>query len=239
MSDDPTNDTTVTTTIDGDVAVVRIDDGKANALSHEVLDALAAAIDRAESEAKAVVVVGREGRFSAGFHLPTMLAGMDSALPLLHKGADVAIRTYLARIPVVLAVTGHALAMGAILLMASDRRIGADGPYKIGMNEVSIGMPVPRFAAELAESRLARRHLTSAIGLATLYDPPGAVEAGFLDRVVPADEVEAAAVAEASALAEHLQPTAFTVTRDIMRADLAASFRAAIARDLDEFSIHL
>ena len=79
--------------------------------------------------------------------------------------------------------------MGAILLMASDVRIGAAGDYKIGMNEVAIGMPVPRFATEFADDRLSRRHLDAAIGLATIYDPAGAVEAGFLDELVEGDRV--------------------------------------------------
>ena len=230
-------DQTVTLTIDADVAVIRLDDGKANALSHEVLDSILEALDRAEAEARAAVIVGREGRFSAGFHLPTMMAGMDSALPLLKKGADVAIRVYTARVPVVLAVTGHALAMGAILLMRADRRIGAQGDFKIGMNEVAIGMPVPRFAAQVAAARLSPRHLVSAIGLATIYGPDDAVEAGYLDRVVPAGEVEAAAIAEAAHLAELLDPGAFKMTRDIMHGDDAERFRAAMDRDMTEFQI--
>jgi enoyl-CoA hydratase len=234
VSDEPS---TVTLSLDGDVAVIRLDDGKANALGHRALDDLDAALDRAEAEALAVVVVGREGRFSAGFDLATMTAGMDSALPLLEKGAATAIRLLTFPLPVVLACTGHALAMGAIVLMSGDVRIGADGPFKVGMNEVAIGMPVPRFAVELAHERLSPRHFPSAIGLARIYDPAGAVAAGYLDRVVPADRVEAEAVEEAATLAATLRSGAFRMTRRIMRDDLAEALRRGIARDLEDFTV--
>ena len=158
--------------LDGLVAVVQLDDGKANAISHEMADQINAALDRAERDgARAVVIVGRPGKFCAGFHLPTMQASVESARDLLRVGGDLAVRLFLFPAPVVLAVTGHALAMGAILLMATDVRIGASGDFKIGMNEVGIGMPVPRFATELADDRLSRRHLDAAINLATIYDP--------------------------------------------------------------------
>src|SRR3954454_7431827 len=120
--------------LDGDVAVIRVDDGKANALSHAVIDALEAALHKAGTEAKAVVLVGREGKFSAGFDLKTMTAGPEQAIGLLKAGIELALSVYLSPIPVVVAATGHGLAMGAILLMAADLRIGAEGPYKIGMN---------------------------------------------------------------------------------------------------------
>ena len=164
------------------VAVLRMDDGKANAISHEMANALEQRLDQALGDgAGAIVISGRPGRFCAGFDLPTMQAGVDEARELLRVGADLALHLYTFSTPVVLAVTGHALAMGAILLMASDLRIGAAGSFKIGLNEVRIGMPVPRFATELADDRLSRRHVDAAVNLATIYDPTGAADAGFLD----------------------------------------------------------
>lgn len=229
---------TVTTTIDGEVAVIRIDDGKANALGHETLDAIGAALDRAEAEAQAAVLVGREGRFSAGFDLKTMTAGPDSSLPLLTKGAELSFRLLTFPQPVVIACTGHALAMGAILLMSADVRFGADGPFKIGMNEVAIGMPIPKFAMELARDRLAPTHFVRAIQLATIYDPAGAAAAGYLDEVVPAGEsVEAAAVAHARELATGLRSGAFRLTRHIMRESLEATLRDGLAWDLTTFTV--
>ena len=118
--------------LDGSVAVIRIDDGKANAISHDLVDELHAALDRAEAEARAVVLVGREGRFSAGFHLPTMTAGTEEMQGLVTAGAELLLRLYLLPRPLVVACTGHALAAGALLLLAADVRIGAAGEFKIG-----------------------------------------------------------------------------------------------------------
>ena len=224
--------------LDGDVAVIHIDDGKANALSHAVIDALDASLQRANAEAKAVVLVGREGKFSAGFDLKTMTAGPEQAIGLLKAGIELAHSVFVSPIPVVVAATGHGLAMGAILLMAADLRIGAEGPYKIGMNEVRIGMPVPRSALAFAENRLARTELVEAIQLATVYDPAGAITAGYLDRIVPLADVEAAAVAAAHELAGALHPTAFRLTREYLRQATADHILAGLELDAGTFVVN-
>jgi len=228
----------VTYELDGDVAVIRIDDGKANALSHAVIDSIEAFLHKAQGEAKAVVLVGREGKFSAGFDLATMTAGPEQAIGLLKAGIELAHSVYLSPIPVVVAATGHGLAMGAILLMAADLRIGAEGPYKIGMNEVRIGMPVPRSALAFAENRLARTELVESIQLAKVYDPAGAVTAGFLDQVVPLDEVESTARAAATDLAAALHPTAFKLTREYLRQETADKILAGLDLDAGSFVVN-
>jgi enoyl-CoA hydratase/carnithine racemase len=188
--------------IDGDVAVIRVDDGKANALGPGTITALGEAIDRAEAECGAMVLAGRDGRFSAGFDLSVMTAGVDQMRSLVTSGAELLLRLYGSPIPTVAACTGHALAMGSLLLLACDTRIGADGPFKVGLNEVAIGMGLPVFAVELARDRLTPRHFTEATIQARIYDPAGAVEAGYLDQVVPADELLATARDQAAALAQ-------------------------------------
>ena len=224
--------------LDGTAAVITLDDGKANAISHEMADAINGALDRAEAEqARAVVLAGRPGRFCAGFHLPTMQESVGSARDLLRVGGELALRLYLFPAPVVLAVTGHALAMGAILLMASDVRVGAAGDFKLGMNEVGIGMPVPKFATELADDRLSRRHLDAAINLATIYDPSGAVDAGFLDLAVDPATVVDEATTRAQALAAGLHPGPFAMTRTNRRGDVAQRIRAGLATDVEQFTV--
>ncbi len=178
-------DAPVTYSLDGNVAVIHFDDGKANVFTHAALEELQSLLTRAEAdEAKAVVIVGRPGKFSAGFDLSVMTAGPDQARDLLRAGADLALRIYTFPMPVLLAVTGHALAMGAIVLMAADVRIGADGPSKIGLPEVEIGMPLPKFAVEFARDRLSKHHFVSAVQHARVTTPADAVDVGFLDRVV-------------------------------------------------------
>ena len=221
------------------VALITLDDGKANAVSHEVAAGLHDALERAEKEADAVVLIGRPGRFSAGFDLATMASGNDNARELLRVGAEVAIQINGLTKPVVAACTGHALAMGAILLLAADVRIGAEGPFKIGLNEVAIGIPMPRFVVELGLGVISPTELNAAIGLATLYDPEGAVQAGFLDQVVPAEELQATAVATAAELAERLHADSFAATRQVLRGDQIERATAALVTDVANFEIDL
>ena len=142
------------------IAVITMDDGKANALSHEVIDALHACLDRAEREARAVLLTGREKRLSGGFDLTVMISSPEATRNLVTAGAELMLRLYTFPRPVVVACTGHALAAGAILLLVADARIGAAGEFKIGLNEVAIQMTLPIFAMELARDRLSKRHFT-------------------------------------------------------------------------------
>jgi enoyl-CoA hydratase len=222
---------------DGDLAVIRIDDGKANALSHGIISTLEADLHQARTEAKAIVLLGREGKLSAGFDLTTMRAGPQQARDLLRAGALLGHTLYVSPVPVVIGCTGHALAMGAILLFCADVRIGAQGAYKIGMNEVAIGMPVPRFAIELARDRLSKRHLTEAVNLAGVFDPEGAVDAGYLDEAVPLEQLEAATIARAKELAATLHPAAFRLTREYLRGARAEQILAGLEADIETFSI--
>jgi enoyl-CoA hydratase len=222
----------LTTTFDGGVAVLAMDDGKANALGPGMLAALDAALDRAEAEAGAVVVAGRPGRFSGGFDLSVMRQGGDATRSLVGTGAELLLRLWESPIPVVAACTGSAVAAGALLLLVSDVRIGADVEARIGLNEVAIGLGLPVFGVEWARARLSPRHVTGATVLARLYEPAEAVEAGYLDRLAPAGDVLADAVAEASRLAG-LPRGALALTKQRVRGEVAARIRASLAADLD------
>ena len=227
----------VSTSIDDGVAVVRFDDGKANVLSYDAVAALDAALDRAEADAGSVCIVGRDGKLSAGFDLAVMTAGPEAARDLVAAGGELLMRLYLHPQPVVVAVTGHALAAGALLVLSCDVRIGADVPAKIGLNETAIGMPLPLFALALAEDRLDRRHLSRATLGAEVYDPHGAVEAGYLDRVVPLGDVVATSVAEARRLGAY-STTAYAQTKQAMRGPLADRVRQGAAADLARFAVN-
>jgi enoyl-CoA hydratase len=230
------SDGAVVTTVEDGVAVVRFDDGKVNALSFDAIAALDAALDTATAEATAVALIGGRKAFSAGFDLSVMTAGIDSALKLVGAGGELMMRLFLHPQPVVAAATGHALAGGVLLLASCDVRIGADVPAKIGLNETSIGMSLPPFAVELARDRLTPRALLQSTLLAELYDPKGAVEVGWLDRIVPADEVEAAAIAEARRLGQ-LSAAAYSTSKQLLRQPLVERVRASAAADLGRFTI--
>ena len=181
------------------VAVIQMDDGKANALSYSMLDALTAALDRAESEANAVILTGRPGRFCAGFDLKTMSASPESAVQLLTRGSEVMMRLYGFSLPVVVACSGHAIAGGVLLNNCGDVRIGIEGDFRLGLNEVAIKMPLPILAIEIARARLSPAALTEATLGARLFTSAEAVTAGYLDQIVPPDQLmdSAFAVAEA------------------------------------------
>ena len=192
-----------TVEITNDIALIRMDDGKANAINFEMVAALNAALDTAESKAKAIVLTGRDGRFSGGFDLNAFASlGADGVYKLLDAGAELLLRLYGGPLPVVAACTGHAIAMGVFILHACDTRIGTSGDYKIGANEAITGMNLPIFAMELARDRLNPSHLTRAMIQGYIYNPQGALEAGYLDMLAPADEVEAKALAVASQIAQ-------------------------------------
>jgi enoyl-CoA hydratase len=220
-----------------DVAVITLDDGKANALTFAALDGLNEALEAAESSAKAVVIVGREGKFSAGFDLKVMTGGIADARRLLGGGAELGLRIYEFPLPVVLGVTGHALAMGGILTTTADYRVGAEGPFKLGLNEVAIGMPVPTFGVELCRDRLAKAWFTRCVQHATLCSPTEAVAAGFLDEVVEPNAVAARATEVAAHLAETVHPGPFRMTRTNIRGALAEQLRVGLVADMALFDV--
>ena len=225
--------------LNGDVAVVGLDDGKVNVLTHEVIAALHESLDRAESEAKAVVMAGRPGKFTAGFDLKVMQSGPEAARDLFRAGMDLFVRLYEFPLPVVAACTGHAFAAGAIWLMCCDVRIGADLNTKIGLNETAIGMVLPNSVVALARDRLSPRHVHSSVLLARLYSPQDATGVGFLDWVVAEDDLEEAAVAEAAGLAEGLSLKAFAGTRRVIRGPVVQSSREMLDQDTRSFTVGL
>jgi len=213
------------------VAVVTMDDGKANALSHAVIAEIQECLARAEHEAEAVLIAGRDRRLSGGFDLAAMTASPQSARKLVTEGAELMLRLYTYPRPVAVACTGHALAAGAILLLSTDVRIGAEGDFKIGLNEVAIQLTLPIFAMELARARLSKRHFTAAVSQARIYDPAGAVDAGYLDQVVKPDALLETAFAEARRLGALPDP-AFRKTKERERAATVKLIRDTLEADM-------
>ena len=121
-------------------ALITIVNGKANAISHEVIAGLNAGLDKALEEDKVVVITGQSGIFSAGFDLKVMTKSAESAKELVTKGSQLSLRMLSFQKPIIIACSGHAIAKGGFLLLSADYRIGVDGDFKIGLNEVMIGM---------------------------------------------------------------------------------------------------
>lgn len=202
---------------DGDVAILTMDDGKANALAPAMSEGIGAGLDRAAKDAKAVVIRGRPGVLCGGYDLK-IIRGDDEALRTRMRdlGTALMIRIYMSPQPVVWACTGHSVAAGAILLMAGDVRIGAEGDFRIGLNETAIGLTLPHVGLELARDRLTPAALQEAAIMAKLYHPAAAVTAGYLDRAVAPDALDAAAMDAAKGLAD-LDATAYAETKRRLR----------------------
>jgi enoyl-CoA hydratase len=217
--------------LQGTTAVIRMDDGKANALSREMIDAVLAALTRAEAEASAIVLTGRPDRFCAGFDLRVMMSGPQHAIALLQHGSQLLLSLYGTPLPLVVACSGHAMAGGALVVLTGDVRIAAAGAFKIGLNEVAIGLPVPVLAMELARDRLTAAALPTATLGARIYAPEEAVVAGYLDEVAPADELMAQAMREAGRRGA-LPKAAYAATKLRLRRRTIEYIRGSLADDL-------
>lgn len=215
-------------------ATITMDDGRLNVLSLRMLTAIDAALDRAGRDGAVVVLTGRPGVFSAGFDLDTLRAGSADTLAMLRAGFELARRLLAFPRPVVVACSGHAVAMGVFLLLAGDYRIGVSGAtHKIAANEVAIGLTMPRAAIEICRQKLSPSHMQRALILAEQYHPDSAVEAGFLDTVVAEPRLLPTAIDCAARLAG-LDMAAHAATKLRTREDTLSALRAAIVRDQAE-----
>jgi len=223
----------VTYRCDAGVAHITMDDGKVNVMSTAMLADLNAALDRAEQD-QAIVVLrsARPGIFSAGFDLKVFAAN-DSvrSLQMVKAGAELALRLMSHPTPTVGVMEGHAFPMGAFLLLGCDVRIGALGKFRMGLNEVAIGIVPPGFAIELARSRLHPAWLSRTVTLGEMYEPQDAVVAGFLDRVVPTNEIDGVLGEILSAL-RGLNPAIHKSAKLRLRRQAMAAMREAIDREL-------
>ncbi len=213
------------------VATIRIDDGKRNALSPQVLREIYQALDRAESDRAIVILTGRESVFSAGFDLHVMKRGGMNALRMLRAGYALTARVIAYPYPVIAACNGHALAMGVFLMLSADYVIGSHGDFKIAANEVAIGLTMPRVAAAMLRHRLNPAAFQRAVTLSQYFDVDSALSAGFFDELV--DPVDLIPKAEACAEKyKELDLHAHSATKRRIRAKLIRKIRFSIPLDL-------
>jgi enoyl-CoA hydratase len=212
------------------IAWITMDDGKVNALSRERIGEVGEALDAAESAGAVAVLRGREGIFSAGFDLRTFDRGPAASVEMVAAGARLIERLLAFPLPVLTVCTGHAYPMGAFLMLSADVRLGLAGPWRIGMNEVAIGITVPRFAVELARHRLTPPGFAR-ITTAQLFDPEEARRLGYLDRVLEAGRLEDAVHEEASRL-RALDMPSFAATKARINERALHAVRAAASDEL-------
>lgn len=213
------------------IAHVHMDDGKANVMTEDMLNALLAAFDRAEAEQAVVLLSGRPRMFSGGYDLKMFSEGPQKVARTLRLGATLVLRMASFPFPVLAACPGHAVAQGAFTLLAADVRLGAAGPFKYSLNEVAIGLTIPHYGVELARMRLQPSYFQHSTLTAATYAPEEAVRAGFVDEVVPESGLMERAYEEAARLRK-LNMQAHAGTKLRVRAGALELIRASIDQEL-------
>ena len=214
------------------IATLTLSNGKVNAISPQVIADFNAALDRAEQDRAVVIITGQPGILSGGYDLKVMTAGPEQAVNLVTQGSTLARRLLAHPFPVVVACPGHAVAKGAFLLLSVDYRIGVDGPFSIGLNEVQIGMTMHHAGIELARDRLRKSAFHRSVINGEMFNPQSAVDAGFLDKVVQPQELHGAAL-EAARQLKKINMKAHKNTKLKVRKALLNTREAAITLDQD------
>jgi enoyl-CoA hydratase len=212
------------------IATLTLNNGKVNAISPDVIAAFNAALDQATTDRAVVIITGQPGIFSGGYDLKVMTAGPKEAVSLVTAGSTLARRLLSHPFPIVVACSGHAVAKGAFLLLSADYRIGVDGPFSIGLNEVQIGMTMHHAGIELARDRLRKSAFHRSVINGEMFNPQSAVDAGFLDRVVSAEELQGAAL-EAARQLKKINMVAHKNTKLKVRKALLETLDRAILLD--------
>ena len=191
-----------TLTNDENVSIITLDDGKVNVFSPTMIEEVSNLLDKVPTDKGSLLIVGREGIFSAGFDLKVLMSGdAEKAVGMLRSGFEMLSRIFSFPRPIVAACSGHAIALGAFLLCSCDYRVGIKGKFQIGANEVRNNMIVPTPILELARFKLAKNHKQRALLNGEMYSIEDAVAPGYLDEVVEPDTLIETAKAKAKDLA--------------------------------------
>jgi len=216
--------------INDGIAVLTLSNGKVNALSPELIAEFNDGLDQAQAAGAIVIVTGQPGIFSGGYDLKVMMKGPESAIALVASGSALSRRMLAHPQPIIAACNGHAVAKGAFLLLASDYRLGVAGEFTIGLNEVQIGMTMHHVGILLARDRLSPAVFQRSVINAEMFDPQGAMAAGFLDRIVAADQLMPTAL-EVARQMKKLNPVAHRATKLKARKALLEALDTAIEAD--------
>ncbi|HET8849042.1 MAG TPA: crotonase/enoyl-CoA hydratase family protein [Marinobacter sp.] len=218
------------------IATIALNNGKANALGHEVFEALNAALDQAEQDKALVILTGQPGMFSGGYDLKQMQKGIREAMALVKVGSTLTRRLAAFPLPVIAACPGHAIAKGAFLLLSVDYRIGVEGSFKLGLNEVAIGMTMHHAGIEIARHRMPAPYFYRSVVNAEIFNPQTAVSAGFLDEVVAPEQLMERATAVANQF-KQLNLNAHKQTKRKAKADYLALLDRCIEQDAAHFDL--
>jgi len=198
-----------------DISIIALDDGKANVFSLAMTEKIEGLLDQVSQDKGALLITGKPGMFSAGFDLKVMSSGDGEAIQKMVKsGFKLLRRIYSFPRPVVAACSGHGIALGAFILLCSDYRIGVEGDFLIGANEIRNNMSIPEPILQIAKSRLSKAHWNRAILNAEMYSPSEAIAPGYLDELVNPQELNKIALERATDLATLGHPV-YKMTKEL------------------------
>ena len=221
-------DQLATLTTEGDVSIITLDDGKANVFSSAMSSTINQLLDEVPNDKGALLITGRQGLLAGGFDLKTMTGGeAKDIIEMTVNGFKLLARIYGFSRPVVVAASGHAIALGAFLLCCADYRVGAKGKYLVQANEHRNNMSIPITILEISKSRISKRHWHRAILNAEAYPIDQSVEAGYLDEVVDEGDLMKRAMEVATDLATLGHPH-YQMTKDLDQKDILERINAGI-----------
>ena len=179
-------DPIVTLSQESDISIIKLDDGKANAFSHDMLSQVNELLTKVPRDSGALVITGREGLFSGGFDLKTLATGdMDKITKMVQLGYRLLLDLYSFDRPIIAAVSGHAIALGLFVTCSADYRIAIDGQYVCQANEVRNNMDIPTQIMEILKARVNKNYFYPAVFHSDTYSVQDSIAVGFIDEVVP------------------------------------------------------
>jgi len=215
--------------IENDIANLRIDDGRANVITKEVATDFIQALNEAAQSAKVTIVTGGGDKFSAGFDLETVKSSGEAQAAMVTAGFNLLYHLYSHPLPLIAACNGHAIGMGAFILLCSDTRIGAKGDYKIGLPETAGGMPFTPLLVTILQQELNRKFFTSAALQSQMCKPEQALDANFLDILVDGEQLISTAQVGAKQLMQ-IPTTQYAENKLMLRGAALDSIKSELSK---------
>ncbi len=226
-----------TISITDGIATITLNDGKANAFSFVMMEALSACMDKAEADADVIILTAQGRAMCAGFDLSVMKNDPERVPEMVGNGGKLLARLFACPKPTLIAAPGHGIAAGGLLMLAADYRIAAEGEARFGLNESAIGMVLPDYGYQLSTFRINNKYLDASFVGAELFDVSTAIKAGFLDEAVPADKLMDRAMEKAKAL-QQLHPKAYAGNKQLVRGAVTEKLTAGLA-SAEDFSANV
>ena len=182
-------DSIATLSKENDISIIKLDDGKANAFSYDMLSQVNELLTKVPRDSGALVITGREGLFSGGFDLKTLATGdMEKITKMVQLGYRLLLELFSFDRPIVAAVSGHSIALGLFVTCSADYRIAIDGKYVCQANEVRNNMDIPTQIMEIIRARVNKKYFYSAVYHSDAYSVQDSIKVGYIDEIVSEDQ---------------------------------------------------